>query len=340
MQATPATWRMLLDSHWKGSQNLKILCGGEALDPELASILATKGCQCWNLYGPTETTVWSTCWRVHSSPAAIRIGKPIANTAIHILADDGSTPPPGIAGALWISGAGLADGYWNRPDLTKSAFARITTAAGTELPAYHTGDLARWHDDGTLECLGRSDGQVKIRGFRVETGEIDAAITSHPDVSQAKATLRGSPPRLVAWYTSTTASSPPSVDSLRAFLADRLPAYMIPADIACIGGFPLNSSGKVDVSALPDPESSARETGPLSPTEETLIHIWCELLARPSIHPDDNWFHIGGHSLLALRLFARIHQTFDRRLPLSVILDQPTPRTLARIIDQPANPSP
>lgn len=336
MQATPATWRLLLDAGWRGSRDLKILCGGEAMDPALASSLVGKGCQLWNLYGPTETTVWSTHWRVPASPDSVRIGNPIANTGIHVLSDDGSPLPPGVPGMLWISGAGLADGYWNLPDLTNERFTRILTATGETVRAYQTGDIARWHSDGSLECLGRSDGQVKIRGFRVELGEIEAVLTSHPQVAQAKAALRGVTPatgKLIAWVVIKRGAPPPCRAGLRDFLAERLPAYMLPADIGIMETFPLNPNGKVDVPQLPDPESSTRPEVPLTHTERHLAGIWSELLDRPSIHPDDNWFHIGGHSLLALRLFSRIHLELDRRLPLSAILDHPTPRQLAAAID-------
>jgi acyl-coenzyme A synthetase/AMP-(fatty) acid ligase len=337
MQATTATWRMLVDAGWRGTNDLKILCGGESLDQELAKVLVQKGCQAWNLYGPTETTVWSTCWRVPAHPEAIRIGRPIANTGIHILASDHSPTPPGVQGTLWISGDGLADGYWKRDDLTGSRFARIQALDGSNIIAYNTGDLARWHDDGTLECLGRSDGQVKIRGFRVELGEIEAAIASHPQVAQAKVALRGSPGKLLAWFTTPSDHAIPGEDSLRSHLASRVPSYMIPSSLGWIASFPLNSSGKVDISHLREPEATIREVGPLTPTEETLISIWRELLGQASIHPDDNWFHIGGHSLLALRLFGRIHEQFGKRLPLSAILDQPTPQRLARLIDESTN---
>jgi len=337
MQATPATWRLLLDAGWRGSPDMKILCGGEAMDPPLAARLAEMGCQLWNLYGPTETTVWSTIWRVPHKPDRVRIGRPVANTGVHVLAEDGTLLPPGVPGQLWISGAGLADGYWNRHDLTGRKFAPIVTAGGETVRAYQTGDIARWHGDGTLECLGRSDGQVKIRGFRVELGEIEAVLASHPRVGQAKVALRGTSPateRLVAWIIARPGGPAPEPAGLRDFLSERLPVYMLPADYGIIDRFPLNPNGKVDATRLPDPESSVRPEVPLTPTERRLAAIWSELLERPSIHPDDNWFHIGGHSLLALRLFARIHQETGRRIPLSAILDHPTPRTLAEVIDQ------
>ena len=339
MQATPATWRLLLDAGWKGSPHLKILCGGEALDLPLASRLAGMGCQLWNLYGPTETTVWSTVWRVPQNPDRIRIGTPIANTGVHVLSDEGVPLPPGVPGNLWISGSGLAQGYWNRPELTDSRFTPIPTASGETIRAYQTGDIARWHADGTLECLGRSDGQVKIRGFRVELGEIEEVLAGHPQVAQAKVALRGTSSateRLVAWIIAAPGGPAPDPSSLRDHLSERLPVYMLPADYGFVADFPLNANGKVDVSQLADPEATQRAEGPLTARERQIAALWCELLHRPTVHADDNWFHIGGHSLLALRLFARIHQETGRRIPLSAILDHATPRALAALIDQTA----
>ncbi|MEO8615084.1 MAG: amino acid adenylation domain-containing protein [Luteolibacter sp.] len=325
MQATPATWRLLIDAGWEGSPDLKILCGGEALDLPLATQLAKMGCQLWNLYGPTETTVWSTLWRVPDEPKFIRIGEPIANTGIHILSADGTPAAPGVTGSLWISGAGLADGYWKRPDLTEMSFVSSR---------YNTGDLAKWHPDGTLECLGRSDGQVKIRGFRVELGEIEAALADHPQVAQAKVALRGADRgKLVAWVT-PRGNIILDLSDLRVFLTSRLPAYMLPADIGVVDSFPLNSNGKVEVARLANPESPPQSELATTATERKLAEIWSELLERTPVHRDDDWFHSGGHSLLALRLFARIYKDFHVSLPLSAILDHPTLRLLASMIDE------
>lgn len=331
MQATPATWRLLLDSNWQGSPSLKILCGGEALDLALATRLRGMGAGLWNLYGPTETTIWSTLWQVPEFPTAIRIGEPIANTGIHILAPDGSPVPPGVTGELWISGAGLADGYWNRPDLTKDQYVE----AG--IRRYRTGDLGRLHADGNFECLGRSDSQVKIRGFRVELGEIENALVKHPKVSNAKVALRGadsSSQRLVAWVIPKSDADKPSTSELGDFLNALLPPYMMPADIAIIGCFPLGSSGKVDVLKLGTPKPAAPSTQPFTVSERQLAEIWRELLDRPDIRQEDDWFQIGGHSLLALRLFSRIRKDFKRTLPLSTILDHSTLGDLASMIDK------
>lgn len=331
MQATPATWRLLIDAGWKGTPDLKILCGGEALDLPLASQLRRMGCEVWNLYGPTETTIWSTLWQVPEFPDSIRIGTPIANTGIHILAADGAPLPPGIPGQLWISGEGLADAYWKRPDLDSEKFH----APSPGPRRYHTGDLARWAPDGTLVFLGRSDNQVKIRGFRVELGEIEAVLSTHPHVSQAGVACRGTDPsslKLVAWVTLHPDSGPFDIAGLRTLCSTRLPAYMLPSSIGVIGAFPLNSNGKVDLTTLADPESPLIPSRPLTHTEQRLAGIWSDLLEIPEIHPDDDWFDIGGHSLLTLRLFAGIHREFQRSLPLSTILKHTRMEDLARKI--------
>ncbi|MEO5913267.1 MAG: amino acid adenylation domain-containing protein [Luteolibacter sp.] len=331
MQATPATWRLLIDSGWQGSPGLTILCGGETLDLPLASQLRPMGDRLWNLYGPTETTVWSAVWEVPEEPEFIRIGHPIANTGIDILAPDGTPLAPGVTGELWISGSGLADGYWNRIDLNDANFAMVPERR------YHTGDLGRRHRDGTLECLGRSDGQVKIRGFRVELGEIENVLADHPKVSQARVAFRGADPysrKLVAWVIPKKNSDPPPASELRTYLSGLLPFYMLPTDIGVIDVFPLGSSGKVDLSKLTNPAPQPQSTRPLTQSERKLATIWSELLGRPEIQQTDDWFHIGGHSLLALRLFSRIRGDFKRTLPLSTILDHSTLEALASIIDK------
>ena len=333
MQATPSTWRMLMDAGWRGSPDLKILCGGEAMDLPLATRLVKTGCELWNLYGPTETTVWSTLWRVPENPTQILIGLPVANTGIHIVAEDGSPTPPGVVGELWISGAGLADGYWNRPQLNAERFVQ-TDEGGF----YRTGDLARWHLEGTLECLGRSDGQVKIRGFRVELGEIECALVSHPDIAQAKVALRGGcgeSGKLIAWVILRNLHDPFIEKSLRSHLAEHLPPFMIPSIIGVIDAFPLNASGKVDVSRLSEPVTTPAVDAPMpeTPTERKLAAIWSDLLDARIIHRDDDWFMIGGHSLLALRLFSAIHREFGTILPLSDIMKNSTLSQLAARIE-------
>ena len=185
MQATPATWGMLVESGWEGSSQLKVLCGGEALAPTLATDLLERCGELWNMYGPTETTVWSTCHRIGNG-TDLSIGRPIANTQVYILDKTLQPQPVGVPGELTIGGAGLARGYLRRPELTAEKFIASPFRRGQRL--YRTGDVAKFRDDGTLECLGRVDFQVKIRGFRVELGEIETVLLSHPAIGQVAAT--------------------------------------------------------------------------------------------------------------------------------------------------------
>ncbi len=340
MQATPATWRMLMDAGWQGSPKLKILCGGEAMDLPLAKRLARLGREAWNLYGPTETTVWSTLWKIPEDPQHISIGHPIANTGIHIAAEDGTPMPPGVPGELLISGAGLADCYWQKPDLTAERFVSspaMVSPFGSRL--YRTGDLARWNADGTLECLGRSDGQIKVRGFRVELGEIDAALLSHMGVAEAAAVLTPDQ-RLVAWYRPLSSTLHPS--ELTAHLRERLPDYMVPAPLLALDRMPLTASGKIDRKALAARElpksCEASVRSGANPLEEELADIWGEVLDCRGVGPDDDFFALGGHSLLAARLVAEASRRIGLSVPLDWLFDRPTPAGMAAQLRQRAAP--
>jgi amino acid adenylation domain-containing protein len=205
MQATPATWQLLLASGWQGARDFTILCGGEPLSPKLANQLMAGGAAVWNMYGPTETTIWSTIWRVdgaNGAISAVSIGRPIANTQTYVLDAAQQLVPAGVAGELYIGGDGLARGYWNRPELTAEKFVPNPFVPGSRL--YRTGDIARYRAGGLLECLGRNDHQVKLRGFRIEPGEIEAALSRHPGVREAIVVVREDSPgdrRLVAYLT-------------------------------------------------------------------------------------------------------------------------------------------
>lgn len=328
MQATPATWRMLFEAGWKGRPGLKILCGGEAMDVPLAGKLAGAGAEAWNLYGPTETTVWSTVWKLPSSPDRIRIGRPIANTGVHVVSGDGTLLPPGIAGDLLISGDGLAEGYWNRPDLTDAAFVEGLLAGVPKV--YRTGDQARWMADGTLECLGRNDGQVKIRGFRVELGEIDAALLSHPDVGEAATVLPKEGGRPAAFYRSGV---PLPAESLVNHLRSKLPDYMVPSPLVALDAMPLTSSGKIDRKKLsaqvPEVSGCSVPGSSGDALEGELLLIWAEILGCGSVGPDDDFFMLGGHSLLAVRLVAEVNARTGVSVPLDWLFQRPTPSGMA-----------
>jgi amino acid adenylation domain-containing protein len=357
MQATPATWRLLLEAGWAGNQQMKILSGGEAISRELAAELLEKGAALWNLYGPTETTIWSAVSQVIADERRVSIGKPIANTEIYILDALLQPVPIGVAGELHIGGVGLAQGYLKRPDLTAEKFIPnpFSEIAGARI--YKTGDLARYLPNGTIECLGRLDFQVKVRGFRIELGEIESVLVSHPTVQQAVVIVREDVPgdkRLVG-YIVALPNQMPTTPELRSLLKENVPEYMVPSAFVFLDVLPLTPNGKVDRKALPAPDlselesihfrrtngsHSASETaqgGPDRPTliapqddlDLQLIKIWEKVLHTAPIQMNDNFFELGGHSLLAISLLNEIVKTYKKELPLSALFQSPTVEKLA-----------
>jgi amino acid adenylation domain-containing protein len=335
MQATPATWRMLLEAGWAGTPGLKILCGGEALPRDLANRLLARAAEVWNVYGPTETTIWSSAGKVAPGEGVISIGRPIANTQMYVLDGHRNPLPAGVPGELYIGGTGLSPGYWNRPDLTAERFVPDPFSADPGARLYRTGDLARWRPDGTIECLGRVDHQVKVRGFRIELGEIEAALERHPGVRQAVVVARAHGPgdtRLVGYVVGEAECRG---EALQAHLRGILPEYMVPARYVVLDRVPLTPNGKVDRNALPDPDGTAgadEYVGPRNPLEQTVAGVWADVLqvARVGVH--DNFFALGGHSLLAVRLFARLEKEIGRTLPLSMLFEAPTVEGLAHVL--------
>lgn len=342
MQATPATWRMLLDADWPGDHRLRVLCGGEALPRDLANRLLGRVGELWNLYGPTETTIWSAATRVEPGDGPVPIGGPLANTQLYVLDRLLRPVPIGIHGELCIGGAGVARGYLGRAELTAARFVADPFAAEPGARLYRTGDQCRYRPDGTLEFLGRLDGQVKLRGFRIELGEIEAALCRHPAVRTAVAVTRddGGDARLVAYLVPRDPAEQPASPRLRTFLRASLPAYMVPATFAWLPALPLTPNGKVDRRALPAPDTAAEplagdETDePQDGAELQLTHIWEEVLGRHPIGATTDFFDLGGHSLSAVRLFARIEEAFGQRLPLATLFQAPTIRELAAILRQ------
>lgn len=339
MQATPATWRMLLDSGWQGSSNLKVLCGGEQLPVALAKQLLNLGLEIWNLYGPTETTIWSTCHRVLPDEEPIPLGRPIANTFIYLLDPRGKPVPIGVPGELYIGGAGLARGYLNRPELTESKFLPNPFVNDCKARLYKTGDLARFRADGVIEYLGRLDYQVKIRGYRIELSEVEHALERHPNVRQAVVMARETPGKdrqLVAYAVLQGNTHAVIPHELRSWLKEFLPDYMVPSDILLLDALPLTPNGKVDRRNLPEPkhvEPSNVITRPTTPMEEKIAEIWTQILHIPQIGVDQNFFEIGGHSLLATQVLARLHERFRVELPLRCIFEAPTITELAKYVE-------
>jgi amino acid adenylation domain-containing protein len=329
MQATPATWQNLLATGWPGVAGLRVLCGGEALSPELARRILAAGMELWNLYGPTETTIWSSAEPVVSADA-ITIGRPIDNTLMLVLDAEGRLQPFNVAGELHIGGAGLALGYRD-PELTAQAF--IESPRFGRL--YKTGDIVRLRCDGRFDWLGRRDGQVKVRGLRIDLGEVEAALAAHPGV--AMAAVRpfddGSGQRSLAAYIVANGAPAPSATALRDFLRGVLAPYMVPARYATLAAMPLSSNGKIDRKALPDPSAGETPPTPYEPpcgiTETRLAALWMDVLGIDTVGAHDDFHQLGGHSLLAARLMARIERTFGRRLPLSILLHTPTLRGMA-----------
>jgi amino acid adenylation domain-containing protein len=264
MQATPTSWRLLLEAGWSGQDGLVALCGGEALPRELANSLIDRGCVVWNLYGPTETTIWSTLCRLDFSGGPVSIGRPIANTRIYLLDRALNPVPVGVPGELCIGGSGLAAGYLNRDELTAERFIRdhFSTEPGQRL--YRTGDVARYLPDGRIELLGRIDQQIKIRGHRIELGEIEAVIQQHPAIRQAAVVAvknNDGGKRLISYLVFSPGRSL-SVGEIRDFLRTRLPKYMIPAAFVALDSMPLTPNGKVDRNRL------SRRPEPVAPPPE------------------------------------------------------------------------
>jgi amino acid adenylation domain-containing protein len=334
MQATPSTWRMLVESGWMGRANLRVWCGGEALRPDLAESLLARGRELWNLYGPTETTIWSAAHRVKSSENPILIGRPIGNTRMYILDPEGQPVPVSVPGELYIAGAGVARGYWRRPELTETRFLPDPFDPVPGRRMYRTGDLARYRRDGQIQLIGRTDHQIKLRGHRIELGEIEVVIERHPEVLQAVVALHGegNGQQLIACIK----LSGDTMDSgnLRSWLQERLPDYMVPSSFIVLQEIPLTPNGKVDRKQLPKPKASTRETStpiasPRNRLEEQLVQIWSEILGVDRVGVRDNFFDLGGHSLLLIRVHARLRQELDSDVAVIDLFRYPTIESLA-----------
>ena len=338
MQATPATWRMLLAAGWSGRRHLKALCGGEALSADLARELLPRVGELWNLYGPTETTIWSAVETVHAvGEGAVPIGRPIANTALHLLDRRLRPVPLGVVGELYIGGFGLARGYLGRPDLTAERFVPdpFAATAGVGARLYRTGDLARRLPDGEVSFLGRADHQVKVRGYRIELGEIEAVLSAHPAVRQAVVAVWQE--GLVAYVVAEGPAG--NSHHLRAALREELPEYMVPARFVFLPELPQTPNGKIDRKALPSPTDDLRTGGetrevvlPRTPIEERVAAIWSAVLGVPKIGVHDNFFELGGHSLMATQVIARLEESFAIEIGLPAIFKTPTIAALAETL--------
>jgi surfactin family lipopeptide synthetase A len=340
MQATPATWRMLLEAGWTGDKQLKILIGGEAVSQKLAGQLLEKSGSVWNVYGPTETTIWSTTSKLEIGQGAVTIGRPIGNTEILILDKLLQPVPIGVAGELLIGGDGLARGYLKRPELTAEKFITHPLSGYPQKRLYRTGDLVRYLPNGNIEFLGRIDHQVKIRGFRIELGEIETVLRQHPAIGETVVVAREDVPgdkRVVAYFVPARGASPTTAE-LRSFLKEKLPEYMLPSVFAPLETMPLTPNGKVDRRALPAPEQlnlapSAEDfVAPRDEAETKLVKIWEDLLGVRPIGVRHDFFELGGHSLLAARMMVQIKRQFGANVPIATLFQVRTVEQLARVV--------
>lgn len=342
LQATPSRWQLLLDAGWQGRPGFKALVGGEPLTPNLATQLLARCAAVWNMYGPTETTVWSSCWRVAPDQVQrIALGEPVAHTSVQVLDARRQPAPIGVPGEIWIGGLGVALGYHGRPDLTTERFVAQPGADEPEYRLiYRTGDRGRWRSDGTLEHGGRLDDQVKLRGFRIELGEVESRLLAHPRIARAVVLLREDAPgqpRLVA-YVVEREGMPDGHGALREQLREHLgqwlPGHMVPGHFVEVPAIPLLPNGKTDRRALPAPagpgQQRRRWVAPRNAAEQDIWGIWSEALQSSDFGVHDDFFDLGGHSILAVRVVSRMEAVLQQSCPLSLLFEHPSVAGLAQ----------
>jgi amino acid adenylation domain-containing protein len=335
MQATPYTWRMMLEAGWDEFLPLKIICGGEALPKDLVSKLNGRINALWNMYGPTETTIYSTL-KLIEDEEDITIGKPIDNTQVYILDESLNNLTDGAIGEIFIAGHGVAKGYLNRPGLTAEKFIDNPFSGKPGDKMYRSGDLGKFKPNGDIQCLGRIDHQVKVRGYRIELGEIEHALLKQLNVKEAVVIARDDipgDPRLVAYVVLAanveTGDLNTKIGNWQQALMDVLPEYMVPDDFVLISSIPITPNGKTDRNALPKPDySSVNRDGeyvaPRTDVEKQVAEIWEELMGIEKISIFDNFFRLGGRSLVAVQIMARIEKVTGKRLPLATLFEHST----------------
>lgn len=352
-QFTPSLLRLLLlnsENDALLSRLRLLLVGGEAMTPALAQEAITRcGAQIRNMYGPTEATIWSTVGEVTAPEDALSIGRPIANTRAYVLGDGFELLPVGIAGELFLGGRGIARGYLGKPALTAGLFLPDPWSPVPGGRMYRTGDLARYRSDGTIEYLGRNDFQIKLRGHRIELQEIENVLGGHPDVLQNAVAMRGvtGGDQTLAAYVVSRQTAQKDTDALIRYLRQKLPHYMVPSSCLFVDALPMTANGKLDRKALHQlagQEQTRRAAPPAAfatALEEKILAIWRELLGKQDIGAEDNFFDIGGHSLLMAQVHVRLRQELDRPdLPLIRLLEFPTVKALAAYFDRECEPRP
>lgn len=348
MQATPATWRMLLNVGWLGNKNLRVISTGEALPKDLAEILLEKGGELWNCYGPTETTVWSTAKKLNSLADAGSIGSPIGNTSVYVLDEFLQPVPRDTPGELYIGGDGVARGYLNRDTLNNEKFVADPFSPAGKM--YATGDIGKVLANDEIQCLGRIDSQVKIRGFRIELGEIEYYLSQQPGIKEAVVVAKEDTlgnQSLAAYFTiakSAFSLGEPAdpqeiIEQSKVRLSQVLPYYMIPNDWVNLETFPLTPNNKIDRKALvkSGPSSATVQpafSGPRTDSEKLAAKIWQESLSINEISIDSDFFELGGHSLLAIDVLTSIEQKTEIKLPLTSLFKNPVLKDFATLLDQ------
>ncbi|WP_374950231.1 amino acid adenylation domain-containing protein [Mucilaginibacter sp.] len=340
MQATPYTWRIMLEAGWD-KESIKVICGGEALPMELATRILARASSLWNVYGPTETTIWSTLKQITTYDKIITIGRPVANTRVYVLDKFLNPIAPGAAGELYIGGDGVGTGYLNQPDLTNEKFVTDPFAAEAGSKMYRTGDLAKFTATGELVYLSRIDAQVKIRGYRIETGEIEFNLAKDTDIKQVVVLARpdaNGVDKLVAYVTFNDEAKGQDFTECtnfwRSLLRGAVPDYMVPDNFVHVEAMPLTPNGKVDKKALlaegPVPtEQTSQFVAPRTDVETLVADIWKKHLGIEQIGIYDNFFELGGHSLIAVKVMANIEKETGKRLPLAILFENSTVEKLA-----------
>jgi amino acid adenylation domain-containing protein len=332
MQATPSLWTMLLDAG--KPSGVRALCGGEALPPSLAKALLQTCPALYNLYGPTETTIWSTVEKPSHDDPAVLLGRPIANTTLYVLDEQLQRVPPGVYGEIYIGGAGVARGYLRRPELTAQSFVPDAFAGVAGSRLYRTGDLGRFRSDGRLEFLGRRDAQVKIRGYRIELGEIEAVLSSHQAVREAAVVVVDSHAGPVGFVTPAQPKRLGPAE-LRQFVRQQLPSYMVPVRIDILERMPRTANNKIDrkaLAAMAVVSSRVIGTPPRNETERQIATVFEQVLQRDGITIEEDFFALGGHSLMATQVTARLGDAFGFPIPIRAIFEAPTIAHLAEWI--------
>lgn len=353
MQATPATYKIMLQDQWPSNDALVLLCGGEALSKNMADALLHKCGRLFNMYGPTETTIWSTVKEMLPGDAIVSIGKPIQNTTVYILDKDYGVLPPGSEGEIFIGGKSVALGYHNRADLTKERFIADTFSGEKGGRLYKTGDLGRYLENGDLICLGRSDNQAKIRGYRIELGEIEHYISKIAGIKDAVVKVEDGEtdsPKLVAYIVpsdiATLNNGEVTKDEVlrwREALSKMLPDYMLPNLWMKLKEFPLTPNKKIDRNALHYAQAGPAKTEPgkkkeaLTALISEITTIWEEEIGIKGIEPHDNFFELGGHSMIAVKVMNRVSKQTNTKLPIASLFEYPTIASLSKLLDDSTN---